>query len=124
MKLFDKTKKSVDEPPTFIDRVLAAILIPIAFNLSILIILALILGSSGARIFNHYKLINKAPADLILITTILMPAVVGFMIGLSKSSTLFGHFFYTNEGSEKDIYKTVGIWGCLFLITYCISEVL
>lgn len=124
MKFSNKIKIYDGQNPSFIDRVLAAILVPIAFNFSIFIILSLFLGSSGVRIFNRYKLIYQVPADLVLLTTIFIPAVAGFMMGISKSSTLFGHFFYTNMGDEKDIYKTIGVWVCLLLIAYFITGVL
>lgn len=124
MKLFDNIEKSDVEHPSFIDRLLTAILAPIAFNISIFIVLSMFFGSSGARMFNRTRLIYQIPVDFILIIVVLLPALAGFLLGFSKFVTLFGHLFYTNMGDEKDIYKTIGVWVCLFLIAYFITGVL
>jgi len=113
-----------DTPPSFMDRLLTAILAPIAFNFSIIIVLSMFFGSGGARIFNRTRLIYQIPVDFILLIVILLPALAGFMMGMSKFTTFFGHFFYTNIRHERDIRKTIAAWICLFLIAYCISGVL
>lgn len=124
MKLFDNVEKSAEDHPSFIDRLLTAILAPIAINISIFIVLSIFFGSSGARMFNRTRLIYQIPIDFILLIVVLLPALAGFLLGFSKFTTLFGHLFYTNIGDEKDIYKTIGAWVCLFLIAYCITGVL
>ncbi|PPD51885.1 MAG: hypothetical protein CTY12_07305 [Methylotenera sp.] len=119
-----RAEKSLDGHPSFIDRVLTAIIAPIAFNVSIFIFLVLLLGSSGSRILIRSQVIYKTPISLIFILSVLLPALLGFMMGLSRFTTLFGHFFYTNMGDEKDIFKTIAAWICLFLIAYIITGVL
>jgi hypothetical protein len=123
VKLFDKIGKSTDEHPSFIDRLLTATLAPIAFGFPIIIILAVLWGA-GARIIRRNRLIDQVPVDLILLITIVLPAITGFVMGMSRFTMLYGHFFYTNMESEKDIRKTIVAWGCLFLTAYCITGVL
>lgn len=123
MKLFDNVEKSAEDHPSFIDRLLTAILAPIAFGFPIIIVLAVLWGA-GARIIRRHRLIDQVPVDLILFIIIVLPAITGFVMGMSRFTMLYGHFFYTNMGNEKDIRKTIVAWGCLFLIAYCITGVL
>lgn len=102
------------------DRLLIAVLAPIAFNISILIILA--------AFFRRSRLLGKFlfyqahwPGLLIFLVAGLLPALAGFLMGSRKFITLFGHFFYTNMEHEKDISKTFACWLGLIGIAYVLS---
>lgn len=124
MKLFDNVEKNAEDHPSFIDRLLTAILAPIAFNFSIITMVAMLSAPRGPVLFNPYKWFYQVSPNFLIYTTIVLPGIAGFLMGMSRFTTLFGHFFYTNMGDEKDIYKTIGVWACLFLIAYCITGVL
>lgn len=97
-----------------------AVLAPVAFNISIIIVLATVFRRSrflGRFLFyqSHWS------GFLVLLVAGLLPAIAGFMMGTSKFATLLGHFFYTNMEYEKDISKTIACWVALFAITYLLS---
>lgn len=115
--------KEENEPPSFQDRLLMAVLAPIAFNISIIIVLATIFRRSrflGRFLFyqSHWS------GFVVLLVAILLPALAGFMMGTSKFVTLLGHFFCTNMENEKDMSKTIACWVTLVAITYLLSGVL
>jgi hypothetical protein len=109
------------EPPGFTDRLFAAILAPIVFNISILIVLAVFFRRSrfiGKVIYNDIPLLGS----FLLSALVILPALTGLLIGTGRFITLFGHFFYTNMEHEKDARITVAAWACLFLIAYLLSR--
>lgn len=124
MKLHGKNGESVEKYPSLTDRLVTAILAPVAFNFSLFILLALILGSSGSRILIRSQVIYKIPPNLAFIFCILLPALLGFMMGLSKFSTLFGHLFYTNQGNEKNGFITILAWLGFFCVAYLMKPLL
>ncbi|WP_036301643.1 hypothetical protein [Methylotenera sp. L2L1] len=123
MKLFDNVEKSAEDYPSFIDRLLTAILAPIAFGFPVFIIIALLSGA-GIRIIRRNRLFDQVPIDLILLIIVVIPVITGFALGISRFTVLYGHLFYTNIGYEKDIRKTIAAWLCLFLIAFGVSSVL
>ncbi|NOT15679.1 MAG: hypothetical protein HOP21_08935 [Methylotenera sp.] len=124
MKLFDNVEKNAEDHPSFIDRLLTAILAPIAFNFSIITMVAMLSVPRGPVLFNPYKWFYQVSPNFFIYTTIVLPGIAGFLMGMSRFTTLFGHFFYTNMGDEKDVRKTIAAWVCLFLIAYCIAGAL
>ncbi|PPC96444.1 hypothetical protein [Methylotenera mobilis] len=113
-----------DEKPSLLDRLGTAILAPIAFNFSIIIVLSLIF--SGARKYilyfkNPVRLLYGVPGNYLLLVSIILPAIIGFMLGMNRFTTLYGHFFYTNSESERSISMTVFVWAMLLLMAYILS---
>jgi hypothetical protein len=97
-----------------------AVLAPIFFNLSVLIVIALFFRRSrylGKFLFYqpHWHW------SLIFLVAIVIPALAGFAMGAPRSATLLGHLFYTNMDHEKDITKTFAAWAALFLVAYLLS---
>lgn len=116
----DAENKSVTELPSFQERLLMAVLAPIFFNLSILIVLAVFLRRSlrlGAYLFYH----PHWPGALIFLIAVALPALAGFTMGVKRFATLLGHFFYTNMEHEKDVKITLASWVGFLLIAYLLS---
>lgn len=120
--MLNKPRQSEEEneQPSLQDRLLMAILAPIAFNISIIIVLSIF--------FRHSRFLGRFlfyqahwSGILVLLVAGLLPAAVGFMMGTSKFATLLGHFFYTNMEREKDMSKTIAAWIGLFVIAYLLS---
>lgn len=110
-----------NEPPGLADRLGAAVLAPIVFNISILIVLSTFFRRSGAIgriLFNH----SYFSGSFLWLALALLPALAGYLIGTARFITLLGHFFYTHMEHEKDARVTVAAWGCLFLLAYLISR--
>ena len=97
-----------------------AALAPIAFNISIIIVLAVFFRCS--RSLGRVLFYQANWSDfLIFLVAGLLPAIAGFMMGTTKFATLLGHFFYTNMEHEKDLSKTIVVWFGLFAIAYLLS---
>lgn len=124
MKSHDENGESVEKHPSLIDRLVTATIAPIAFNFSIITMVAVLSVPRGPALFNPYKWFYQASPNFLIYTTILLPGIAGFLMGMERFTTLFGHFFYTNDGDEQDIRKTIAAWICLLLTAYCISGAL
>lgn len=97
-----------------------AVLAPIFFNISIIIVLAVV--------FRHTRYLGRFlfyqahwPGALILLIAGLFPALAGFMLGTNRFAVLLGHFFYTNMEDEKDMGITLACWLTLIAIAYLLS---
>lgn len=115
-----------DKPPSLTDRLLTAIFAPIAFGLTTSIVLLIFWGFiwGTPRSFRRHRFIEHVPIESILIAIFVIPAIIGFALGMAKFTTLFGHFFYTNSGDDQHIGKTIFAWASLFLTAYVISRFL
>jgi hypothetical protein len=102
--------------PTWLDRILTAILAPIVFNLSIVFTIApfTYFPFSSARRIDHFPL-------GLLITLTLLPSILGLILGMEKFSRLLGYFFYSNIEQENHPWITLVCWASLFLLSYIVS---
>lgn len=113
-----------NEKTSLLDRFSTAIMAPIAFNFSILIVLSLMFSGTRKYILyfkNPVRLLYGVPGNYLLLVSILLPALVGFMLGMNRFTTLYGHFFYTNSESERSVSMTVLVWAILLLTAYILS---
>jgi hypothetical protein len=55
------------------------------------------------------------------VVLLVVPAVVGLIMGLDRFATFLGHSFYTNAAAERDWRATVAIWTGLFACTYVLA---
>ncbi|WP_036299889.1 hypothetical protein [Methylotenera sp. L2L1] len=118
----NKTKQlEQDEEPSLLDRLGTAILAPIAFNFGIVVIVSLISGSVRSPLLNPFRWLYGISASYLLLVSILLPAIAGFIMGMTKFTTLYGHFFYTNGDDEKSIPMTILVWAVLLLTAYIFS---
>lgn len=97
-----------------------AFLAPIFFNISIIIVLAVVFRRTrflGRFLFyqTHWS------GALILLIAGLLPALAGFAMGTSRFAILLGHFFYTNMENEKELGITLACWLTLLAIAYLLS---
>lgn len=108
------------EQPGLADRMLMAVLAPIVFNFSIIIVIAMFFRRS--RYLGRYLVY---PADisgsLVFLAVCVFPAIAGFLMGSRRFATLLGHFFYTNMDHEKDTAKTIAVWAGLILLAYLLA---
>ena len=106
-----------DEALSLSDRLLAAVLAPVAFNISVIILLAVLFRRSrfiGKVLYNDIQLLG----NFLLLALVILPALTGFFTGTARFITLLGHFFYTNMEHENDARITAAAWACLFLVAY------
>lgn len=110
-----------DTNPGLADRLLAAVLAPVVFNFSIIVVLAVFFRRSRGfgRILTHDIALL---GNYLLWGLLILPALIGLLIGTSRFATLLGHFFYTNLEHERNSGITVAAWGCLFLVAYLLSS--
>lgn len=118
-----RSPEADDDQPGIADRLFAAVLAPIVFNISIVIILA--------TFFRRSRFIGRVLANdihalggFLLFALLILPALLGLIVGTSRFITLLGHFFYTNMEHEKDAHITVAVWACMFLVAYVLSHAL
>lgn len=103
------------------DRVFTAIIAPIVFNISIALILSQILGKSLRLGIYHRSFWLENP--FFFIGCVLLPALLGFVLGSSAFATMLGHFFYTNHESQRSSPMTCTVWLVLIFTTYLLSKV-
>jgi hypothetical protein len=111
------------EPLSLQDRLFAGLLAPLAFNLSLFIVLMMFSRHSRgfAKLFLYQTYWHGI---LLFVSLVLLPALAGFLIGTNKIITLLGHFFYTNMEHERDMSKTILAWLALFAVTSLLSQLL
>lgn len=99
---------------------LAAVLAPIALNISIIILLAAFFRRS--RIVGRTLFANFQELGWVIISgLIVVPFLIGLLIGTSRFATFLGHLFYTNMLHERDIRMTLTAWGLLLMLTFLVS---
>lgn len=103
------------------DRLLAAFLAPVIFNISNLILIAVLFRR--ARGFGRF-LFYDVPmlGGFLLWGLLIIPALVGLLIGMDRLISLIGHLFYTHTESERNPAITVAAWGGLLLAAYILSH--
>lgn len=113
-----------DEGTGYADRLLAAVLAPIAFNISNLIMIACLFRRSSSGIGRF--IVNDLPmlGDFLLWGLFIIPAVVGFLVGMDRLILLIGHLFLTHSESERDGRITLAAWFGLILSAYLLSHAL
>ena len=109
-------KATTPEPITWRERVLAALVASMVFNLSTFLLFAVFLrgvrGIPGATFL--------PPIALVAVLTV-VPAIAGFCLGFIRLVPLLGHTFYTNPASERDLRITAAIWLAFAVCTYLVG---
>ncbi len=90
---------------TLSERLVAAVLTPLFFNLSLLILAAYISGRSFRYTLHWY-----AQSGRTFWLMLAIPAVIGFFAGTERTARLMGHAFGTNHGSERSLVMSVLVW--------------
>jgi hypothetical protein len=121
MRQKNRTNPNQNEEITLIDRALTAVVAPIIFNISILLIASQIFGKSLR--LGVYHRTSWLSDPIFLIGCLLLPILLGFILGSSAFATLLGHFFYTNHESKRSPKKTVTVWIVLFSLAYLLSKI-
>jgi hypothetical protein len=104
------------------DRLLAAFLAPVIFNISNLIMVGLLFRRSSSG-FGRF-LVQDVPklGSFLLWALLIIPALVGLIIGMDRLIKLIGHLFYTNTENERDQTVTLAAWVCLLLAAFLLSR--
>ncbi len=105
-------KPAAEAKPDLSDRLLAALLAPVAFNLCVLILYALFF-----RVATPVELVS-GPLVIVLIA---VPAAVGFAAGTDGFVRFLGHSFYTHEETERELRLTAAIWVVIIILTWLLS---
>ncbi|MDO5693969.1 MAG: hypothetical protein Q4G70_16070 [Pseudomonadota bacterium] len=119
--------RNQEPSPGLVDRLLCAVLGPVFVNVSILLTLAVFKKNYfGDWWFSNFFSIwawsnlptHKAP----LVLTVLVPAVLGFLLGSKHFATLIGHMFYTNHPNERSEWITGAIWAGFALYVWVVKD--
>jgi hypothetical protein len=98
------------------ERVLAALIAPVVFNASLLILFGLFFRK---RYWLQSHLTLPVAVWIVLLT---VPAAVGFLLGFNRLVWLIGHSFWTHLSHERDRRITISIWACLGLCAFAVSQ--
>lgn len=90
---------------------------PIIFNLCLLIVWAMFMRGRAVLLAEHSPLSGQGW----LLLGVVLPALLGFVLGAERSITLLGHFFYTNRGYQQNLVITIAAWVALFSAAYWLS---
>ena len=118
----EKSRQPEKEQINLQDRLLTAVLAPIVFNISIL--MSHLYPIRTKAVGNLFVNGSRGFGFLFFVLAILLPAMLGFFLGTSRFATLLGHFFYTNDGHEKNAEKTIVAWLSFFVIAYLFRKLL
>lgn len=115
-----KNRTDLNEGFDWMDRLIAALLAPVFFNVAVLITLACILK------FDTYLL--QRLTDLSAVSTgigvvfIALPSAIGFLFGTSGFAWFLGHCFYTHDDAQQNPVITALLWATIGLLAYWISR--
>ena len=114
-----KRRQPPPEAISLPDRLLAAVLAPLFFNVSVLIVMLVIFRHSHNL---PRLLLSGADIPAGLFVLILAPTLTGFLAGTDRMVKLLGHCFYTHMESEQNIVATLFIWLVLLGSAYAVSH--
>lgn len=112
-------RKPLPEAISLPDRLLAALLAPLFFNVSVLVVMLVVFRLSH-RLPKLLLAGADIPASLLIMNP--APALAGFLTGTDKMVKLLGHCFYTHLENERNIVATLFIWLVLFGSAYTLSR--
>lgn len=107
---------------TFASRITAAVLAPVFFNIGIWVCFNLCSRRNWiiSSLLSQPHLKSAWVGFLILIA---VPAIIGYRLGIEKSSVLLGHFFYTHVEAKRSLQKTLLTWLGFIAIFYFLDGV-
>ena len=111
-----------DAAPGLQDRLLAAVVAPIAFNLALFIVYAMMvryLRGPGAFAVAFSGASLTIP---VIAVSVVVPIVVGFIFGTRGFVTFLGHSFYTHHQRERDWRITAAIWVAILVIAFLLTR--
>ena len=104
-----------------LDRLLSAIISPVIFNLSVVIMLG-VLNKKGywfrVSIGDIQSIALGYMGQKIFILFVIIPAIYGLVFGSKGVSQFIGHAFYSNMEEQKNLAITISIWAIIFLTAY------
>jgi hypothetical protein len=107
-------KSETKAPPERSDRLLAALLAPLAFNACILIVLLVFLRSTALAVVQ----LVSGPIFIVLVA---VPAAVGYAAGTDGFVRFLGHSFYTHGEDERNLGMTLAIWAAIIAVAWLLS---
>src|SRR4051812_48284741 len=103
-----KKRDPDDEPPSLLDRIITALLAPLFFNISAVVMIAVYY-----RDHRYLRWLALRPSSRWLHAAMLfsiVAAIAGFVFGSKGFASFLGHCFYTNEESQQNPLITALIW--------------
>src|ERR1043165_3046253 len=95
--------------PNLLDRLLAALLAPLFFNVSAFVMLAIYFRRFPWSTNElYYRNLQRIPWLLLLFTVI--AGIVGFIWGTRGFADFLGHAFYTHTEQKRNRLITASIW--------------
>lgn len=95
------------------DRIIAAVLVPLFFNLSIFLALSAFISYYRPR-WVYFGLFG-IPSFSYLVVFWILPALIGLALGTLRVANLLGHLFFTHtHPHDNDWRVTTGLW-CLVI---------
>lgn len=94
---------------TLEERLIAALLTPLAFNAAVIIVVAMTSRRLHYMFFNLTRVYHALGSGAILL--LVAPAIVGFVAGFDGTVKIFGHAFRTHHDHERSWPATALVWG-------------
>lgn len=94
---------------TLEERLIAALLTPLVFNASVIIVVAMASRRVHYVFFNLTRVYHALGSGAILL--LVAPAIVGFVAGFDGTVKIFGHAFRTHHDHERSWPATALVWG-------------
>lgn len=116
-----------NKSPSLFDRVITAILAPIVFNFCVITTIAFWYSSlprGSIYFFNPFNKLYFLPGKFLLVISILLPAIAGFLLGMIKFANLIGLFFPFGIEENPKYTKTVIAWMVLIAYAYVYAKIL
>ncbi len=115
----------LEEPepaPNLVDRLLAAVVAPLAFNFAMLTVYAAMFryvrGPGAFAIAFASASINIA----VFVVSVVVPTAVGLAFGTRGFVTFLGHSFYTHNPQQRDWRITAAIWASIFGLAFLLLQ--
>lgn len=103
------------------DRILSAIISPVIFNLSVVIMLG-VLNKKGywfrVSLGDIQSIALGYTGQKLFLLFVLVPAIYGLIFGSKGVSEFIGHAFYSNMPEQKNMAITLSIWATILLTAY------
>ncbi len=101
------------------ERLVAALLTPIFFNVAVVIGVAVMSQKTfytWPGLTRTYLALGKGAWLCVAV-----PAAVGFLAGSEGTARIFGHAFLTHREGEKNLWITALVWGVFFAVVALVN---
>lgn len=104
-----RQKRNQEPAVTLDERLIAALLTPLMFNVAVIIVVAMASRRVHYMFFNLTRVYHALGSGAILM--LVAPAIVGFVAGFDGTVKIFGHAFRTHHEPQRSWTATALVWG-------------